>query len=109
MIDLSTKLGFLRRRCFNSRTLAGAIGLFILLAVGVSAHAAEKEVSFKTEDGVTIYGMYAAADGAEPRAPAVLFLHSFDHDRNTYGQYLYPGLAQIIGGNHIATLRIDIR
>jgi dienelactone hydrolase len=86
-----------------------AFGLLVILLLAAPAWGAEKEISFKTEDGVTIYGMYQAAGGVEGRAPAVLFIHSFDHDRNTYGQYLYPGLAQIVGGNHIATLRIDLR
>jgi len=69
----------------------------------------EKEISFKASDGFTIYGMYSAPDGSEGKAPAVIFLHSFEHDRSAYGQYLYPGLAQIIAAGRVATLRIDLR
>ena len=75
----------------------------------VPSSAAEKEVSFKTEDGWTISGMFGVPDAAKERVPAVLFLHSFDHDRDAYGKYLYPGLAQIIGERGMATLRIDLR
>ncbi|HXG64544.1 MAG TPA: hypothetical protein VNO70_05515 [Blastocatellia bacterium] len=86
-----------------------------LLFATLSASAAEKEVTFKTEDGWTISGMLnapekaAAAGGAGERLPAVIFLHAFAHDRDAYGQYLYPGLAQIVGGREVATLRIDLR
>ena len=75
---------------------------------GQQAPAAEREVSFRTEDGWTISGMFSAP-GKEHKSPAVLFLHAFAHDREAYGQYLYPGLAQIIGGKDVATLRIDLR
>lgn len=82
-----------------------------LFAVRLAAlcNAAEKEVSFQTEDGWTISGMFAAPENAKGQVPAVIFLHSFDHDRDAYGKYLYPGLAQIIGGHDVATLRIDLR
>jgi len=72
------------------------------------AASAEKEVSFKTADGWTISGMLSAPKGVR-KLPAVLFLHAFAHDREAYGQYLYPGLAQIIGAKDVATLRIDLR
>jgi dienelactone hydrolase len=81
----------------------------LLLASRSPSRAAEREVSFKTADGITIYGMYAAPEGTNAKAPAVILLHSFEHDRSTYGQYLYPGLAQIIAAAHVATLRIDLR
>src|SRR5262245_26493429 len=77
--------------------------------VGQSPNAVEKEVSFKTEDGWTISGMFATPAGAKGKVPAVIFLHSFDHDRDAYGKYLYPGLAQIMGDRNVATLRIDLR
>lgn len=76
---------------------------------GSPALAAEKEVSFKTEDGWTISGMLNIPDRANGRVPAVILLHSFEHDRDAYGQYLYPGLAQIIAGRGVATLRFDFR
>ena len=34
---------------------------------------------------------------------------SFEHDRETYGPYVYPGLAEILGARGIATLRFDLR
>src|SRR5215470_12259568 len=80
----------------------------LLRGLGHQAPAAEREVSFRTEDGWTISGMFSAP-GKEHKSPAVLFLHAFAHDREAYGQYLYPGLAQIIGGKDVATLRIDLR
>jgi dienelactone hydrolase len=85
--------------------------VFVLL-YGMAAtptSATEKEVSFKTEDGWTIYGMLGVPEGVRGKVPAVVFLHTFAHDSDAYGQYLYPGLAQIIGGNGVATLRIDFR
>lgn len=83
--------------------------LALLLVTALSATAAEKEVSFKTEDGWTIYGMLNVPEAAGRKFPAVIFLHAFAHDRDAYGQYLYPGLAQIIGAREVATLRIDLR
>jgi len=71
--------------------------------------ATEREVSFKTEDGWTISGMFNAPKNDTHKTPAVLFLHAFAHDREAYGQYLYPGLAQIIGAKGVSTLRIDLR
>jgi dienelactone hydrolase len=97
--------------CFRMRaTLFGAVLVVLLCFPGPgSSRAAEREVSFETEDGLTIYGMYGAPEGSRPHAPAVVFLHSFDHDRGAYGQYLYPGLAQLIAQSGVATLRIDLR
>ncbi|CAN5742412.1 hypothetical protein BH18ACI4_BH18ACI4_03280 [soil metagenome] len=88
-----------------------SVAILVLLDVssGVSANAVETEVSFKTEDGWTISGMFGMPEVAKGQVPAVIFLHSFDHDRDAYGKYLYPGLAQIIGERNVATLRIDLR
>lgn len=83
-------------------------GLFYALAPR-SLVAAEREVSFKTEDGWTIYGMLNVPESAKGKLPAVLLLHAFAHDRDAFGQYLYPGLAQILGGRELITLRIDLR
>jgi dienelactone hydrolase len=82
---------------------------FYLAAAAISARSAEKEVFFKTEDGWTISGMLNLPENVKARVPAVIFLHSFEHDRDAYGQYLYPGLAQIIGHQEVATLRFDFR
>ncbi|MCS6805625.1 MAG: dienelactone hydrolase family protein [Acidobacteriota bacterium] len=73
------------------------------------AHAAEIPVSFKTEDGWTIHGMLGIPQSMTGKIPVVIFLHSYEHDSSAYGQYLYPGLAQIIGGQGVATLRFDFR
>jgi len=82
---------------------------FLYVATALPVSAAEKEISFQTEDGWTISGMFASPEKAKAPVPAVIFLHSFDHDRDAYGKYLYPGLAQIIGEHNVATLRIDLR
>src|SRR5437016_5075510 len=94
----------------KKRLLLGAV-VFVLLygATTTPALAAEKEVSFKTEDGWTIHGVLGLPEGVKGRVPAVVFLHTFAHDSDAYGQYLYPGLAQIIGGSGFGTLRIDFR
>lgn len=99
-IEKSMRNGFLLR--------VAIIAVFSAVPGG-SSHAAEKEVSFKTEDGWTISAMFGIPEGTKGRVPVVILLHSFDHDRDAYGKYLYPGLAQIIGERGIATLRIDVR
>jgi dienelactone hydrolase len=93
----------------NRSWLNAAIFVLLFTIMSVSSSGAEKEISFKTEDGWTIYGMLGMPEGAKERVPAVIFLHSFDHDRDAYGKYLYPGLAQIISERGMATLRIDLR
>ncbi len=95
----------------NKRLLLD-VAVFALLygmAAAAPSLAWEKEVSFKIGDGWTIYGMLGVPEGSKGKVPAVLFLHTFAHDRDAYGQYLYPGLAQIIGAGDVATLRIDLR
>jgi dienelactone hydrolase len=69
----------------------------------------EKEVSFKTEDGWTLRGMFSSPKGAKRSIPAVVFLHSFEHDRDVFGYYIYPGMAEVIGSRGVATLRFDLR
>jgi dienelactone hydrolase len=69
----------------------------------------EKEVSFKTEDGWTLHGMFSSPKGAKRSIPAVVFLHSFEHDRDVFGYYIYPGMAEVIGSRGVATLRFDLR
>jgi dienelactone hydrolase len=83
--------------------------LLLIHAAGAMSSAAEKEVSFKTEDGWTISGMLNVPEAAGKQFPAVVLLHAFAHDRDAFGQYLYPGLAQILGAREMATLRIDLR
>ena len=69
----------------------------------------EKEVTFKTEDGWTLRGMFSSPKGARRSIPAVVFLHSFEHDRDVFGYYIYPGMAEVIGSRGVATLRFDLR
>ncbi len=71
--------------------------------------ASEREISFKTTDGWTLSGMLGKPENVKNEVPVVIFLHSFDHDRDAYGKYLYPGLAEIIGDRGFATLRFDHR
>src|SRR5687767_11098076 len=92
----------------KSRFLLSA-AILVVTYLGSPALGAEKEVSFKTDDGWTISGMLNIPDRATGRVPAVLLLHAFEHDRDAYGQYLYPGLAQIIASHGMATLRFDFR
>jgi dienelactone hydrolase len=93
----------------KKRIAVSALALILLGLLSVPSRAAEREVSFQTEDGWTISGMLSVPESKHGRVPAVIFLHSYEHDRDAYGQYLYPGLAQIIGGREVATLRIDVR
>lgn len=86
--------------------------IMLVLTWGVtcgSARTAETAISFKTEDGWTIHGMLSVPQSVTGKIPVVIFLHSYEHDSGAYGQYLYPGLVQIIGGQRVATLRFDFR
>ena len=67
----------------------------------------QKEVSFETEDGWTIYGTYTlpATYQAGERLPAALLLHASMHSQTVWAAY--PGWAKI--QEYVPTLRIDIR
>jgi len=93
----------------NKLWLGWLVMTSLVLAASAQTRAAEREITLKTDDGWTISGMISAPESKAGRAPAVLFLHSYEHDRDAYGQYLYPGLAQVIGARDVATLRIDFR
>jgi dienelactone hydrolase len=71
----------------------------------------QKEISFQTEDGWTIYGtLYMPAEaGADRTAPAALLLHGAGHDRDAYASFVYPGIAQILASHGVAALNIDWR
>ncbi len=71
----------------------------------------EREVSFQTEDGWTIYGSLhlPAGAGAGVAAPAALLLHGAGHDREAFASFVYPGMAQILTSLGVAALRIDWR
>ena len=55
--------------------------LILLLAGAVSAHGQEP-VSFKTSDGITVYGDYYA--GPSPAGPVILAFHQADFNRLEY-------------------------
>lgn len=67
----------------------------------------QKEVSFKTEDGWTIYGTYTVPNTYKQgdKLPAALLLHASKHSQTVWLNY--PGWVKT--QNSIATLRIDIR
>lgn len=67
----------------------------------------QKEVSFKTEDGWTIYGTYTVPNSYKSgdKLPAALLLHASMHTQTVWVGY--PGWAKI--QESIATLRIDWR
>lgn len=81
------------------------------------AEAADKEVSFKTEDGWTIYGTLSIPENAKDKSPVVVLLPSIEHDRAAFGIYRdpgagrpqYPGIAPIVTGRGVATLTLDLR
>ncbi len=91
------------------------IGAYALLASPCLAD--EKEVFFKTEDGRTIYATFSAPEIVNQKAPVVIFLPSFEHDRAAFGVYRdpgqgrqqYPGLAPVVANKGVATLRLDLR
>ena len=71
----------------------------------------EREVSFQSEDGLTIFGSLHVPAEANPehRVPAVLLLHAAGHDRDAFTSFVYPGLAQLLSAAGVAALRIDWR
>lgn len=86
--------------------------LSITLLCASICRAAEREVTFETEDGWTIYGTLSIPDDAAEgeRLPAVLLLHSSGHDQETFNRhYATPGLSQTFAAKRIASLRIDWR
>ncbi|HWP44905.1 MAG TPA: hypothetical protein VNO14_16810, partial [Blastocatellia bacterium] len=82
-----------------------------------AAGAADREVSFKTEDGWTIYGSLSIPESAGGKPPVVILLPSMEHDRAAFGVYRdpgpgrpqYPGIAPVINGRGVATLTLDLR
>jgi dienelactone hydrolase len=102
------KLRFL----FHSLCLIGAFTL-----IGPTASAGEREVSFKTADGWTIYATFSTPDQSAEKVPAVILLPSPEHDRAAFGVYRdpgpgrpqYPGIAPVIASRGVATLSLDLR
>ncbi|HLE64338.1 MAG TPA: hypothetical protein VI750_14400, partial [Pyrinomonadaceae bacterium] len=64
-------------------------GILVLVAASVvtpaSVLAAEREVSFKTSDGWTIYGTLSTPENSNQKVPAVILLPSTEHDRAAFG------------------------
>lgn len=87
----------------------------ICLCASVTSRAADREVSFKTEDGWTIHAALSLPDKIEGKIPAVILLPSVDHDRAAFGvykhpgQYQYPGLSPVITRRGAAALAVDLR
>ncbi|HET9530635.1 MAG TPA: hypothetical protein VFQ92_09805 [Blastocatellia bacterium] len=65
---------------------------------------AEREVTFKTEDGWRIAGALSIPD-AKSKAPGVVLVHGSRHEKDAYGQ----ALPRLLNEQAVATLRIDIR
>lgn len=98
-----------KRMTFRVRPLLLSIALYLGATV---CPAAEREVTFQTEDGWTIYGTLSIPDNVaeSDRLPAVLLLHSSGHDQETFNKhYAIPGLSQTFATDQIASLRIDWR
>jgi dienelactone hydrolase len=92
--------------------------LLVMGRLGIStAFGAEREVSFKTEDGWTIYGTLSIPNDVREKIPVVILLPSPEHDRSAFGVYRdpgpgrpqYPGLAPVINAKRVATLALDLR
>jgi dienelactone hydrolase len=119
-----------KRRVMKSvltRMLVGAVGLALafgpVLAELPKASAvppptfAEKEVSFKTSDGWTIYGTLSVPNGlqASEKVPGIVMVHSPSHDRDIYLGAHQVGMTTYAKENlrtttgQTVTLRIDIR
>lgn len=71
----------------------------------------EREVNFQTKDDWTIYGtLHLPVNASSERpAPGVLLLHGAGHDRDAFASFVYPGMAEILASQGVASLRIDWR
>ncbi len=93
--------------------LLAAVGSYSLFAQ--SPIAANKEITFKTEDGWTIRGRFCVPDNLKAKVPAVILLPSAAHDQSAFGdnsnagRNQSPGLIPIITGKGVATLSFDFR
>ena len=98
---------------YLSLCLGPVIAICMMLAG--SAHGAEKEVTFKTEDGFTIHGLLDVPDGHKEKMPAAVLVPSDEHDRSAFGiyrfpgKYQYPGLAAVFDGKGVISLSLDLR
>ncbi len=100
----------------------GAVAAMVTNVVAQNRDAADKtftetEISFKAEDGWTIYGTLSIPAGVArgEKVPAVLLIHSPAHDRDIYrgqhqvgiNKFAKESLRSALG--KVITLRIDIR
>lgn len=80
-----------------------------------SATGADREISFKTEDGWIIHGRLCVPDNLKEKVPAVMLLPSAGHDHPVFGSYRsvgqdqYSDLIPIITGNGVVALSLDFR
>ncbi len=105
--------------------MVAAVLLLCLIIISVAAQNraesektfTETEISYKAEDGWTIYGTLSVPTGVTPdeKVPAVLLIHSPAHDRDIYrgqhqvgvNKFAKESLRSALGKT--ITLRIDIR
>jgi dienelactone hydrolase len=89
-----------------------ALGLALAwIAGGGASSAAEKKITFQSDDGYQLHGdlhLPASATAEHPVA-GILLLPSPNRERQVYGQYAIPGLAISLEQQNIAALRIDYR
>ena len=101
-----------RQRIFKLLLIIGVCVLF-----AQNDLASDREISFNTEDGWTIYGTLSIPNNVKDKVSVVILLPSSEHDRAAFGVYRdpgqgrpqYPGLAPVITGRGVATLSLDIR
>src|ERR1700722_15609700 len=69
-----------------------------------------REISFHSEDGWEIKGtLHTPTIPGNRRVPAVVLLHSSEHEQQVFGDYAYPGLAVSLAERGVVALRIDWR
>jgi dienelactone hydrolase len=69
-----------------------------------------REISFRSEDGWEIKGtLHTPMIPGNRRVPAVVLLHSSEHEQQVFGDYAYPGLAVSLAERGVVALRIDWR
>jgi len=85
----------------NEKPLESTVGEWLASRL----RAAGREVSFKTEDGWTLYGtLRAPAGSGSPSAPGVVLLHSYLTDR-----HVFDHLEQLLADAGLAVLNFDFR
>ena len=88
------------------------LGLGLLCSAGTGVlYAAEKKISFQSEDGYQLHADLHLPAAATPDHPVagMLLLPSPNRERQVYGLYAIPGLAISLEQQNIAALRVDYR